>query len=364
MSPASYDRTLLIRTLQKVFIPTLLTLFAFTNSSSAAEPAPLPRCQILPLANREVSLQIDGIERTRWHFGDQYTGPFFFPFNGPSGSSLTRIGHPGDSGHDHHRSVWFAHHKVNGHDFWSHQPSIRIRQTKWLAYHDSDQEARLAVRIQWIDANDEVQLEQELVAAVIPGEAGEWSLELQAIFTPRKEASAIMLEKTNFGFLAVRVAKSISEYFGGGTLTSSTGGVHEPAIFGNPASWVDYSGTVPASTGPDRSTVTEGITYFDHPANPRFPSKWHVREDGWMGASLCFDEGLEISHQQPLTLRYLLHSHRGSIDSNKANAIAKAFATRPGFEVVKSKKKHQPSDQPISDAFWEKTFEHNPILFE
>jgi len=200
------------------------------------------------------------------------------------------------------------------------------------------------VRIQWIDSNDEVQLEQELVAAVIPGLQGEWSLELQTILTPSKEASSVMLEKTNFGFLAVRVAKSISEYFGTGTLTSSTDAVHEPAIFGKPAAWMDYSGPVPTSTGPKRSSAIEGITYFDHPANPRFPSKWHVREDGWMSASLCFDEGLNISHDQPLTLRYLLHSHSGDIDSAKANLVAKAFAARPGFEVVKTKKKHQHFD--------------------
>ncbi len=344
MSPDIYDKRLTNRSLLRTLLTAIIALLFASNGSDAASPDPLPRCQIVPLANREVSLQIDGIERTRWHFGDQYAGPFFFPFNGPSGSSLTRIGHPGAPGHDHHRSIWFAHHKVNGHNFWSRQPGIRIRQTEWLAYHDSDQEARLAVRIQWIDAKDEVQLEQELVAAVIPSEAGEWSLELQTILTPRKEAAAVQLEKTNFGFLAVRVAKSISELFGGGTLTSSTGGVHEPAIFGKSAAWVDYSGRVSTSTGPERSTATEGITYFDHPANPRFPSKWHVREDGWMGASLCFDKGLEITHERPLTLRYLLHAHRGKIQTNKANAIAKTFAARPGFEVVKSKKKHQHYD--------------------
>jgi len=327
-------------TMKTIFLG-LTTLYLAANSSVAAELDPLPRCQIVPLANQEVSLQIDGIERTRWHFGDQYAGPFFFPFNGPSGSSLTRIGHPGDSGHDHHRSVWFAHHKVNGQNFWSNQPGIRLRQSEWLAYYDSDEEARLAVRVLWIDQQDQVQLDQQIVAAVIPGDQGEWSLELQTTLTPREDASAIMLEKTNFGFLAVRVAKSISEYFGTGTLTSSTGAVHESAIFGKKAAWMDYSGPVSTSTGLDRSHAIEGITYFDHPANPRFPNKWHVRKDGWMGASLCFDEGLEVSHDQPLTLRYLLHSHRGSIQSNKANAIAKSFADRPGFVVKRSTDKHR-----------------------
>jgi hypothetical protein len=69
----------------------------------------LPRCCALALPDHQVSLQIDGIERLRWHFGPSYPRPFFYPLVGPSGASLTRIGHPGAPNHDHHRSVWFAH---------------------------------------------------------------------------------------------------------------------------------------------------------------------------------------------------------------------------------------------------------------
>jgi hypothetical protein len=75
-----------------------------------------------------VSFQIDGVEKLRWHYGNEYPRPFFFPFNGPSGVSLTRMGHPGASNHDHHRSIWFAHHDVNGVDFWSDNTESRIRQ--------------------------------------------------------------------------------------------------------------------------------------------------------------------------------------------------------------------------------------------
>ena len=43
-----------------------------------------PRCQIVPLADHQVSFQIDGSERLRWHFGSSYTRPFFFPLLGPT----------------------------------------------------------------------------------------------------------------------------------------------------------------------------------------------------------------------------------------------------------------------------------------
>ncbi|MCA9217951.1 MAG: PmoA family protein, partial [Planctomycetales bacterium] len=88
----------------------------FHGLASAGEFKP-PRCEIVPLADSEVSLRIDGIEKTRWNFGSQYPRPFLFPFYGPSGASLTRMGHPGAPNHDHHRSIWFAHHSIDENDF-------------------------------------------------------------------------------------------------------------------------------------------------------------------------------------------------------------------------------------------------------
>ncbi|OYW10967.1 MAG: hypothetical protein B7Z55_20020 [Planctomycetales bacterium 12-60-4] len=111
----------------------------------------IPRCQALPIADHQVQFLIDGAERLRWHFGPDYPRPFFYPLLGPSGVSLTRMGHPGAPNHDHHQSVWFAHNKVLGIDFWSNSGTARIRQQEWLAYVDGDDEAIMAVRLGWYD---------------------------------------------------------------------------------------------------------------------------------------------------------------------------------------------------------------------
>src|SRR5918997_3911193 len=106
---------------------------------------PVPRCTLLPLPEHQVSFQIDGAERLRWHFGPQYPRPFSYPLVGPaSGQSLTRMGHPGAPDHDHHRSIWFAHEKVSGVNFWSDRTPARVRQRQWLAYQDGDAEAVIA----------------------------------------------------------------------------------------------------------------------------------------------------------------------------------------------------------------------------
>jgi hypothetical protein len=293
----------------------------------------LPRCQVVPLPDHQVSIQVDRAERLRWHYGPNYPRPFFYPLVGPSGSSLTRMGHPGAPNHDHHRSIWFAHAKVLGIDFWSDETSARIRQKSWLHYGDGDDEAILAVRLGWYDGHDPGELiEQDLIAAVRPGPDGETLIELQATFLPRAES--LEFGQSNFGFLAVRVAKSLSTHFGGGQLTNQHGATGEPAIFGKPAAWVDYSGPVPG--GP-----IEGITYVDHASNPRHPVSWHVREDGWMGASACMHGPIPTTRAQPLRLRYLLHAHRGPADANRANAIAGPFARSAPFEVVRATVKHE-----------------------
>ncbi len=295
---------------------------------------PLPCCRVIPLPDQQVSFEIDGRERCRWHAGANAPRPFFFPLVGPSGESLTRMGHPGAPDHDHHRSIWFAHEKVLGINFWSDQTTARIRQQTWLAYEDGEEECCMAVRLGWYDGHDPKPLiQQELVAAVRPGPDGETFLELQSIFSPMSES--LEFGKTNFGFLAVRVAKSISEHFGGGKLTNSEGATSEPAIFGQPARWMDYSG--PIAAGRDgQPDVIEGITYFDHPSNPGFPNSWHVRADGWMGCSPCLRGPLTAKKSEPLVLRYLLHAHAGGSSAERSNNIAKQFAAMRSFEVVKA----------------------------
>jgi len=319
----------------------LFLSFALTSSLSAEEPFTLKRCELLPLPEHQVSFQIDGVEKMRWHFGNEYPRPFFYPFNGPSGTSLTRMGHPGAQNHDHHRSVWFAHHDVGGVDFWSDHTQGRVRQKHWYCYRDGDAEAIMASLSGWYDGEGKELMEQDVVAALIPMDDGEHALEIQITMRPPARVESVELGKTNFGFLAVRVAKTVSVHFGGGKLANSEGQQGEESIFGKPARWMDYSGPVAAGRGPDRKTVIEGITYFDHPANPRYPTHWHVREDGWMGASFCMHEGLTITADAPLTLRYLLHAHSGAYDRAKAQSIHDSFAKRPGLQIAKATRRHR-----------------------
>lgn len=293
------------------------------------------RCEIMPLPEHQVSLSINGVEKTCWHYGGEYPRPFFYPFNGPSGVSLTRMGHPGAQNHDHHRSVWLAHHKVDGLNFWADGTGTQVRQKHWYSYVDGDDEAIMAVALGWFDESGAEVMEQNVVAALRPLPENEHALEFQITTRPASGRESVKLEQTNFGFLAVRVSKSLSNYFGGGQLSNSEGKVGEKEIFGTQARWMDYSGPVIVGSGPQRKTVDEGITYHDHPENVGYPNHWHVRSDGWMGASPGMHREYVITSEKPMVLRYLLHAHSGRYDSASSEQIHDAFSNRSGFVVRK-----------------------------
>lgn len=320
-------------------------MILFPGSASGADESAKEyqpdRCELIPLPEHQVSFQIDGVEKTRWHFGEEYPRPFFYPFHGPSGVSLTRMGHPGAQNHDHHRSVWFAHVDVEGVNFWADTSDGQVRQKFWYRYRDGDEECVMASVTGWFDGEGTELMEQDIVAALRPMEGEEHALEIQITMRPPAGRESIELGRTNFGFFAVRVSKTLSHYFGGGQLTDSEGRVGEKEIFEKRARWMDYSGPVTVGTGTGRKVVTEGITYFDHPDNPRHPTHWHVRSDGWMGAAFNHAEAFTIESSSPLVLRYLLHAHADGYNAEKAAEVAEAFAKRPGFEVGKPTQPHR-----------------------
>ncbi len=286
----------------------------------------VPRVQIVPQPDDQVSFQVDGQERLRWHWAPGYPRPFFFPIIGPSGRSLTRMGHPAAPDHDHHRSLWWGHQNVGGVNFWEERGgSQQIRQENWIHYQDGPGEAGIVVRLGWFDAHKVKLLQQELIAVyqLLPG--GEGWLELQTTFLPTVDK--LPLGRTNFGFLGLRVAASLSAHYGGGRLTNSEGATGEKALFARQARWVDYS-------GPNRGDAWEGITWFDHPSNPNYPASWHVRDDGWMSAAFCLREGRDLLKGQGLRLRYGFHVHARPVDARLATPYRETFEKAPAWEVT------------------------------
>lgn len=297
----------------------------------------IPRCQIVPQSDFSTSITVDGREVLRWNFGYHFPRPFFHPVIGPSGVNLVRMGHPGAPNHDHHMGIWFAHSMVDEFNFWANGTGTQIRQRQWLDYIDGDDFAAMAVILDYYDGhNDEPIINQENIVVIRPLIGKEYLIDLHLRLKPTQ--NEVTLHQSNFGVLAVRVASSVSEYFGGGIITNDQGSQREANIFGKASSYMDYSGPVRRS---GEGQVINGITVYDHPKNPNFPSKWHVREDGWMGPSLNRDKALALVEKQPLFLRYQLHVHDGKFDPTRAAELRESFSQSRSWHVTKSTDKHR-----------------------
>lgn len=307
----------------------LLAICAFANTSpqaASSEPKSVPLMQVVPMPYDQASFQRDGVELTRYHFGLGLHRPFLFPVISLSGRSLTRMGHPHDpETHSHHNSVWISHNDVNGTSFWSDGGEGKIRQKRIVKFEDADEQASMVVENEWINSDGKVLLLETRRITVLPLLNGEWLLTIEMEFKTNKET--ITLGKNPFGMLGVRMAKTIGVNDGGGTIRNSEGAVNEKEVLWKKARWVDYSGAITKGK-------IEGITLFDHPDNPNYPACFHVRNDGWMGASLTFDGTREIRPDEPLKLRYGLYVHsdmksRESIEA-EWKKFTKALVATPG----------------------------------
>jgi hypothetical protein len=236
------------------------------------------------------------------------------------------MGHPHDpQSHSHHNSVWISHFDVNGTDFWGDRGKGKIRHERIVEFADANEQAYLIAENEWVtDDGNVLLLETRKVTALALPDA-EWLLTIDLEF--KAGDGAVTLGKTPFGMIGVRMAKTIGVNNGGGTIRSSDGAVNEKEILWKQARWVDYSGAI-------ADKKLEGITLFDHPNNPNFPAYFHVRDDGWMGASLTFDGPREIHPDKPLRLRYGLYIHSGMRSHDAIEARWKQFTRANAPEKI------------------------------
>jgi hypothetical protein len=101
----------------------------------------------------------------------------------------------------------------------------------------------------------------------------------------------------------------------GGRATNSEGADSAEDAMGRTARWVDYSGRLDGKPGagpPDWA----GVAIMDHPANPRYPTKWFCTERpfGFVAANPTWGAPLTLAPGQEINLRWAVLVHAQAAD--------------------------------------------------
>ena len=222
----------------------------------------------------------------------------------------------------HQRPLYFSHGDINGVDFWSeavfnsfygrpdaaqvsaagavraygHMKLVKLEELK-----DGPDSGRIRARFSLEDPNDRV-LAEETQAYTFHGDERTRTIDCEYILYAL--GNPVVFGDTKEGTFAVRMNAELSAPHD--QMLNSRGAAGEPAIWGKPAEWVSYSGTV--------SGKPVGLVVFDHPSSFRHPTTWHARAYGLLAANPFAareftndpkqDGSWTVPERQTITFRY------------------------------------------------------------
>jgi len=296
----------------------LTTVSTVRSADDSAAAPPKEGVQITKLADR-LRVEINGKLFTEYYFKD-VPRPYCYPLIGPGDVAMTRNwpmkDTPGEEhDHKHHRSLWFAHGSMNGHDFWSEDKSFgKEVHDDFLEVSSGKDAGVIKERNKWVTAEGTVVCTDERTLRIYnPGSVNERVLDFEiTLFASNGD---LTFGDTKEGTMAVRLAETmrLKGKVGKGHIVNSNG-VRDGQTWSKKANWVDYYGPV------DDKIV--GIAIFDHPQNPRHPTWWHVRDYGLFAANPFgqhdFEPGTEkgagnltVPAGKRITFRYRFYLHEG-----------------------------------------------------
>ncbi len=265
-----------------------------------------------------IAVEIDGQPFTTFYYGPETMKPYLHPLRSASGKIVTRRWPqeqiPGETkDHPHHTGLWFTHGDVNGLDFWANlkkgPKTGEVRLDKISKVKSGGKSGVIEADFNWVNPEGKTIMKEHRVMTFYSDPKNrEIDLDLTL-----KAVEPIKFGDTKEGTFAIRLADALAEKGGTGTMTSSAKGVKMKAIWGKPAAWVDYAGTVEGEP--------LGVAIFDHPANPRHPSTWHARDYGLFAANIfgvhdflndkTKDGSLSIEAGKTVRFRYRVLVHPG-----------------------------------------------------
>jgi hypothetical protein len=243
----------------------------------------------------QIEVTIGGKPFTTYYFHKDVAKAYLMPLQTPAGVVVSR---PFPVFNDvsmadrklpgfepHQRPLYFNHGDIDGVDFWSeavfnsayarpnakqpatprpvrahgHMTLIKVEEVK-----DGPDSGTIRALFSLQDPNNRV-LGQETQTYTFRGDDRTRTIDCEYVFEAL--GNSIVFGDTKEGTFAVRLNAELSTP--NDHMLNSRGAVGEPAIWGKPAEWVSYSGTV--------SGKPVGVVSFDHPSSFRHPKIGRAR---------------------------------------------------------------------------------------
>lgn len=318
------------RLLRYSAVPVLFAALAAGAAQETSSASSSKGVKITEAPDR-LRVEMDGQLFTEYFFND-VPRPYCYPLMGPGETPMTRnwpMKNTPDEEHDHkhHRSLWFTHGAVNGHDFWSEEKDFgKIVHQKFTKVSSGKDSGVIQDRNNWVAADGTtVCTDERTLRIYAPKNPHERLADFE--ITIHASNGDLTFGDTKEGTMAVRLAETmrLKGKVGHGHIINSEG-IRDGETWGKRAKWCDYYGPV------DGKTV--GIAIFDHPQNPRHPTWWHVRDYGLFAANPFGQHDFEklkdknagnltVPNGKSVTFRYRLYLHEGD---ERAGDVAAKYA--------------------------------------
>ncbi len=273
---------------------------------------------------KTVRVDINGELFTEYCFKD-VPRPYFYPVIGPTGVPIIRhwpMKEGLDEGDDkrdhvHHRSLWFTHGEINGHDFWGEgSGSGKIVHDKFLKVASGQDVGVVQSQNKYVARDGKIICTDTRTHRFYNRTDGQI---MDFEITIHASEGKVVMGDTKEGSMAIRLAPTmrLKGKVGKGHIRNSEGH-RDGQTWGKRAAWCDYYGPV--------ENEIVGVAIFDHPQNPKHPTWWHVRDYGLFAANPFGVHDFErkpegtgditIPAGENLTFKYRFYFHKG--DTNQA----------------------------------------------
>lgn len=323
--------------IKTAFAMTLLLLLA-TASPALAQSA--KGIEWKHEKGKDLSLIKDGKVAWHYHFDPADNHPYFDAVSVPGGPNMAAFA-PGD--HLWHKGLWFSWKYINDVNFWDwteargnnpkwparppHRPDGWTKMLGEEAFKIGKEGATLEMTIGYGRGEKLWMKESRWLALGEPDGDGNYLIDWRSTFTAQDQKlvfdrSPVQPTTGGYAGLGLRAPETLKNVI----FTNSLGTLGK-ACRGQQADWVDMTTLTDERFGPT------GLTIYDHPANPRHPTAWHVQDNPqgktpffYFNAALLYNEPLTLEAGKSMTLRYRIMVHKGELDAATMNGMFKMFA--------------------------------------